>query len=97
MIRTLEVHDPEHERVPERCNASGSVGTSAVMLSQGCNGLSAWRMAIVYTFCPPSLCRQGHREFLRSGWLDLPPIIPTTACHQSNYVERYSRFIFSLI
>jgi len=33
-----------------------------------------------------------HHELLRSVLLDLPPIISATACHQTNYVERYSRF-----
>jgi uncharacterized protein YjbI with pentapeptide repeats len=29
---------------------------------------------------------------MRSALLDLTPIISATACHQRNYVERYSRF-----
>jgi len=29
---------------------------------------------------------------MHSALLDLTPIIPTTACHQRNYVERYSRY-----
>jgi hypothetical protein len=33
-----------------------------------------------------------HRAFMRSAVLDVTPIIPATACHQSNDVERYSRF-----
>ena len=61
-------------------------------LPQGRNGLSARRMAVLYTFREPSLCRHVHRALLRSGLLYLTPIIPATACHQSNYVERYSRF-----
>ena len=32
-----------------------------------------------------------HRELLRSAVLDLTSIIPATAYHQRNYVERYSR------
>ena len=48
-------------------------------------------MAVLYTFREPSLCRQVHRELMRSALLDLTPIIPATACHQRNYVERYSR------
>ena len=32
-----------------------------------------------------------HRELWRSVLLDLSPIIPATACHQSNDVERYCR------
>jgi len=41
----------------------------------------------------PSLCRHVHRALMRSVMLDLPPIIAATACHQRNYVERYSRSI----
>src|SRR2546422_3515342 len=37
------------------------------------------------------LCSHVHRELMRSALLDLTPIIPATACHQRNYVERYSR------
>src|SRR5215468_12007113 len=49
-------------------------------------------MAVLWTCCEPSLGRHVHRELLRSVWLDLTPIIATTACHQRNYIERYSRF-----
>jgi hypothetical protein len=49
-------------------------------------------MAVLYTFRAPSLGRHVHREFMRSAWLDVTPIIPATACHQRNYVERYSRY-----
>ena len=69
----------------------GQPWTSAVTLPQGHNGLSARRMAVLSTFRAPSRCRHVHREFLRSAWLDVPPIIPATAYHQRNYVERYSR------
>src|SRR5216683_2820158 len=69
----------------------GQPWTSAVTLPHGRNGLSARRMAVLYTFRESSPCRQVHREFLRSALLDLTPIIPATACHQRNYVERYSR------
>ena len=71
----------------------GQPWTPAVTRPQGCDGLSTRRMAVLWTFREPSLCRHVHRELLRSAWLDLTPIIPTTACHQRNYVERYSRFI----
>jgi len=70
----------------------GQSWTSAVLLPHGRNGLNARRMAVVSTFCEPSLCRHVHRELLRSVWLDLTPIIAVTACHQRNCVERYSRF-----
>ncbi len=49
-------------------------------------------MAVLYTLRASSSCRQVHRELLRSALLDLTPIIPATACHQRNYVERYSRY-----
>jgi hypothetical protein len=44
-------------------------------------------MAVLYTFREPSLCRQVHREFMRSAVLDVTARIPATACHQRNYVE----------
>jgi hypothetical protein len=57
------------------------------------DGLSAWRMAVLWTFREPSLCRRVHRALMRNALLDYTPIIPATACHQSNYVETYSRYI----
>src|SRR6266852_5652617 len=71
----------------------GQPWTSAVTLPHGRNGLSARRMAVLYTFRELSLCRHVHHEFMRSALLDLTPIIPATACHQRNNVERYSRFM----
>src|SRR5215475_2734655 len=71
----------------------GQPWTSAVPLPPGRNGLIARRMAVLSTFREPSLCRHVHRELLRSVLLDLTPIIAATACHQRNYVERYSRYI----
>src|SRR6266700_2246545 len=73
----------------------GPPWTSAVTLPHGRNGLRAWRMAVLSMFREPSLCRQVHRELLRSALLDLLPIISATACHQRNYVERYSRSMCS--
>src|SRR5262245_36031037 len=70
----------------------GQPWTSAGTLPSGRNGLIAWRMAVLSTFRAPALGRHVHRELLRSELLDLTPIIATTACHQRNYVERYSRF-----
>ncbi len=64
-------------------------------LPHGRDGLSARRMAVLWTFREPSLCRHVHRECMRNAVLDLTPIIPATACHQRNYVERYSRYICS--
>jgi hypothetical protein len=48
-------------------------------------------MVVLWTFREPALGHHVHRELLRSVLLDLTPIIAATACHQSNYVERYSR------
>ena len=45
----------------------GQPWTSAVTLPHGCNGLSARRMAVLWTFCAPSLCRLVHHELMRSG------------------------------
>src|SRR4029434_6098064 len=71
----------------------GQPWTSAVTLPPGRIGLNAWRMAVLSTFREPSLGRHVHRELLRSVLLDVTPIISATACHQGNYVERYSKFI----
>ena len=70
----------------------GQPWTPAVTLAQGRNGLSAWRMAVLSTFCELSLCRQVHGELMRSTLLDLTPVISATVCHQRNYVERYSKY-----
>ena len=58
--------------------------------------LSARRMAVLSTFGKPVLRRYMHCEFMRSALLDMPPIMPTTACHQRNCVERYRRSIGTL-
>jgi hypothetical protein len=80
-----------HWGVPDRCHASG-------VAVDVCSDAPAWAQRAeraadggVVSFREPSLCRQEHRELLRSVLLDLTPIISTTACHQRNDVERYSR------
>ena len=70
----------------------GQPWTSTVPLPPGRNGLGARRIAVLSTFRVLSLGRHVHRELMRSVWLDLTPIIAATACHERNYVERYSRF-----
>ena len=67
--------------------------TLAVTLPQGCDGLRARRMAGLWTFRELSLCRHVRRALLRNASFDFTPIIPATACHQSNYFETYSRFM----
>ncbi len=69
----------------------GQPWTPAVPLLHGCDGLSARRMAVLWTFRASSLCRHVHRELLRNALLDFTPIIAATACHQRNYFETYSR------
>src|SRR5215475_15567 len=49
-------------------------------------------MAMLCLFHRSSMCRPGHCAFMRSELLDLTTIIAATACHQSNYVEPYSRY-----
>ena len=70
----------------------GQPWTPAVTLSHGRDGLSARRMAVLWTVREPSLGRHVHRECMRNAVLDVTPIIPATACHQRNDVETYSSF-----
>src|SRR2546422_173187 len=65
--------------------------TPALMLPHGCYGLRVRRMTVLCTFRRPSICRPVPRQLMRNALLDLTPIVPTTACHQRNYVETYSR------
>src|SRR6266566_6578679 len=58
----------------------------------GATRLSARRMAVLWTFREPSLCRHGRRELMRNAVLDFTPIIPATACNQRTYVETYSKY-----
>ena len=70
----------------------GQPWTPAVTLPQGCDGLNARRMAVLWTCRAPFLGRHMRRELLRNASFDFTPIIPSTHCQQSNYVERYSRY-----
>ena len=70
----------------------GQPWSFAVTLPPGRRGLRARRMAVLWTFRAPFLGCPVHREFMRSGLLDLTPTIAATACNQRDYVERYSRF-----
>jgi hypothetical protein len=93
-VRHLVV--PERERVPDRCTTSGSAVDVCMTLSHECNGLSARRMAVGYTWGVPHLCRHVPRELMRSTLLGLTPIMAATTCNQRNDVERYSRSIDSI-
>ena len=71
----------------------GQPWTTAVTLPQGHDGLSARQMAVWWTFRARSLGRPVRRELRRNAWLDCTLVIPTTACHQRNDVETYSRYM----
>jgi len=51
----------------------GQPRTPVVTLPQGCDGLSAWRMVVLWTFRVPSLHRHVRRELMRNVWLDFTP------------------------
>src|SRR6266853_3979260 len=70
----------------------GQPWTPALALPHRRDGLSARRMAVLYTFREPSLGRQMHRELMRNALLDLTTIMPATTCHRRSYVETYSRY-----
>lgn len=70
----------------------GQPWTPTVTLPHGCNGLSARWRAVWWPCRAPALCRHVRRELLRHAWLDCTPILPATACHQSNDVETSRRF-----
>jgi hypothetical protein len=73
----------------------GKPWTPAVTLLHGCDGLNARRMAVLWTFREPSLCRHVRRELLRNALLDLTIIVPATAYHRRSYAERYSKYMAS--
>jgi len=88
---------PDRERVPDRYNASESAVDVCSDAPAGAQ--RAERVAdggVVYVSRARS-ASPSVRVLMRRAWLDLTPIIPTTICHQSNYVERYSRCIEVLI
>ena len=66
-------------------------------LLHGCDGLSAQRMAVLWTCRAPALGRHVRRGFMRNALFDFTPIRPATACHQRNYVATYSRFIVAAL
>jgi hypothetical protein len=51
----------------------GQPWTPAVTLPQGRDGLSARRMAVLWTFRGPSLYRHVRRELMRNALLDFTP------------------------
>jgi hypothetical protein len=71
----------------------GQPWTPAVPRPHGRDELHARRMAVLWTFRESSLGRHVPHALLRNAVLNLPLIIPVTACRQINYVQRYSKYI----
>jgi hypothetical protein len=82
------------EALARRQKEARQVGSASrgMVRRWGCCSSRARQMVVLSTFRAPALCRHVHHELLRSALLDMPPIRPTTACHQRNDVERYSRY-----
>ena len=57
----------------------GQPWTPIVTRPQGCDGLSARQMVVLWTFRELALGHHVHRELLRSVLLDLTPIIAANA------------------
>ena len=64
----------------------GQPWTPTGTIPHGCNGLRVRRMAVWWTFRAPARCRPVHREFRRSGLLDVTSIIPVTASYQRRLI-----------
>ena len=71
----------------------GQPWTLSLRLPQMRDGLSALRMAVWCPFRRSSIGRYVHCELMRNELLDLPTIVPTTACYQKDYVGTDSRSI----
>ena len=67
----------------------GSCLSGATPRRHGRDGLRAPRMAMVYTFCEPSLGRHEHRECMRSAVLDLTLFLPPRVSHQGCFALGY--------
>ena len=72
-------------------NPSGAIGDACLDTAAHARRAARAVDGGVVDFRRPSLCRSVHCQLLRNEWLDLTTIIPTTDCHQRNYVEAYSR------
>ena len=76
----------------ERARGQGS-GLEALKdaYNEGCDGLSARRMAVGWTYREPSLGCHERRAYTRNAWRDFTPSSTRSACYHSNDVERYRR------
>jgi hypothetical protein len=85
---------PERARGPERCHALGAaVDRCRDAPAEAQRAERAADGGIVDVW--PARAASPHvlRMHAQYTWLASPPIMPTTACHQSNDVERYHRFM----
>ncbi|SRR6266567_1612652 len=71
----------------------GQPWTPVLTLPHVRDGLRVLLMAVWCPFRRLSMCRPVHRQLMRNELLDLTTIVPTTAYHQRNYAETYSRFM----
>ncbi|SRR6266446_597975 len=69
----------------------GQPWTPALTLPRVGYGLSVLLMEVFCPFRMPSICRQVHRQLMRSGLPNFATIVPVTVCYQGSYVETYSR------
>ena len=83
---------PAHGVVPNRCHASGA----AVDLCSAALAGAQWAGRAAdggVVDVPRALAVPPRAPCINAqALLDYTPIIPVTACHQSNYVETYSRY-----
>jgi hypothetical protein len=82
---------PDRGVVLARSAHRGQPWMPAWTLSHVRDGLRVRLMAVWCTFRRPCMCHPVHRQCMRNTWRDLSIIVPTTACHQSNDIETYSR------
>ena len=88
----------DHMIVPHRwvvldgCNPSGSAVDAGRDAAARARRAERVVEAVLCPFCRPSMGRPVHREFMRNELRNLTTIVSTTACHQRNDVETYSKF-----
>src|SRR6266481_1197502 len=76
----------------------GQPWTPAVTLPQGCDGLSARRMAVLWTFREPSLCRHVPHELMRNAVLNLTLITLQRHLPIKHFISiGYSAFVSSIL
>ena len=82
---------PARDVAPDRCNSSGSAMDACSDTPAGARRAERAANGGVVDVPRASLCRHVPHELMRNVVLNLTLVILATACHQRNYVERYSR------